>query len=54
VNADVHDIEVIFVDVRSPLPLGVSADTVNPKVAKEKPMNGSRGQSVMPGKGHMG
>jgi hypothetical protein len=32
--------------MRSPLPLGVSADTVNRKVGKEKPMNGWRGYSV--------
>jgi len=32
--------------MRSPLSLGVSADTVNPKSGKEKPMNGWRGYSV--------
>jgi hypothetical protein len=32
--------------MRSPLPLGVSADTVNRKVGKEKPMSGWRGYSV--------
>jgi len=32
--------------MRSPLLLGVSADTVNPKSGKEKPMYGWRGYSV--------
>jgi hypothetical protein len=32
--------------MRSPLSLGVSADRVNRKVVKEKPMNGWRGYSV--------
>jgi hypothetical protein len=32
--------------MRSPLSLGVSADKVNPKIAKEKPVNGWRGYGV--------
>jgi hypothetical protein len=32
--------------MRSPLSFGVWADTLTPKAAKEKPMNGWRGYSV--------
>jgi hypothetical protein len=32
--------------MRSPLSVGVSADTVNSKIEKEKPMDGWRGYSV--------